>query len=75
MVSSTSVSEGLTVFQDKGLHLRLTDGARDLGLVDASIYWSGATVPGLTLSKPMRPPPLHVSVTQEEDHSHPLKLQ
>ena len=36
--------------------------------------WSGATVPGSTLFKPMRPPSLHASVAQEEDHSHPLEL-
>ena len=74
MVSLKSISEGLTLSEDKGLDLRPTDGARDVGLVDASICWSGATVPGSTLSKPVRPPPLHVSVAQGEDHSHPLIL-
>ena len=74
MVSLKSISDGLTLSEDKGLDLRLTDGARDVGLVDASICWSGATVPGWTLSKPVRPPPLQVSVAQGEDHSHPLIL-
>ena len=36
MVSLKSISEGLTLSEDKGLDLRLTDGARDVGLVDAS---------------------------------------
>ena len=74
MVSLKSVSEGLTLSEDEGLDLRLTDGAQDVGLVSASICWSGATVAGSTLSKPMRPPHLHVSVAQDEDHSHPLKF-
>ena len=59
MVTLKSISEGLTLSEDKRLDLRLTDGAQDVGLVDASIRW------------PMRPLPLHVSVAQVEDHSHP----
>ena len=59
MVSLKSISEGLTLSEDKGLDLRLTDGTQDVGLVDASICCSGATIPGSTFSKPMRPPPLH----------------
>ena len=37
----------------------------------SSTSWSGATIPGLTFSKPMPPPHLHVSVAPVEDHSHP----
>ena len=74
MVSLKPISEGLTLSEDKGLDLRLTDGARDVGLVVTWICWSGATVPRSTLSKPMQPPPLHVTVAQEEAHSHPLEL-
>ena len=32
---------------------------------------SGATDSGSTFSKPMLPPPLHASVAQVENHSHP----
>ena len=71
MVSSKSIAEGLTPSEDKGLDLRLTDGSQDVGLVDASICCSGATLRGSTFSKPMRAPPLHVTVAHEEDHSHP----
>ena len=68
MVSLKSISEGWTLSEDKGLNLRLTDGARDVGPADALICYSGATAPGSTLTKPIGPPPLHVGVAQEEDH-------
>ena len=40
MVTLKSISEGLTLSEDKVLDLRLTDGGRDVGLVDASICCS-----------------------------------
>ena len=71
MVSSKSISKQLALSEDEGLDLRLTDGAQGVELIDASICWSRATVPGLTFSKPTRPPPLCVSIAQVEDHSDP----
>ena len=74
VVSLQSISEGLTLSEDKGLDLRFTNGAQDVGLRDCFDLLVQNSVPRLTLSKPMRLPPLHVSIAQEEDHSHPLQL-
>ena len=71
MVSPKSISLKLTLSQDKGLDVRLIDGARGVRLGDASVCRLGATVPGSTFPKPMPPPPLDVSGAQVEDRSHP----
>ena len=71
MVLSTSISEGVTFCDDKGLHWHLTDGARDVWRGDASIGCFRATMTGWTFSEPMPPAPLHRNVAQVEHHSHP----
>ena len=62
MVPSKSIFVGLTLSEDQGLDSLLNDGAQDVGLGDASICWSRPTVRALTLSEPMRPPYLQVTI-------------